>query len=164
MKYKVHIAYITADGKTIPAGIYDEKELDLAYARNRSIITAVDSTVKVIQEDTTINDIQTLVFTPDNSSLVSDVAAVTLLPEKQRVAVEKLKVNVVDADTLAALKHIGKATAQKVVDTRKQSPILHYDDLNKRVPLAKGKRWENVAALDFTASTQMDLSTHVKFV
>lgn len=164
MKYKVHIAYITPNGQIIKPGVYDETEIDVTIARSKTIITAVDATVKVVKEENPLNEMPTLQLYPTDESLVADVRDVVLTPVKEQIKVENLLINQVPAPKLEALKHIGKATVQKVLDLRQVQPFQSYDDLNHRVPLPKAKKWEDVALLDFASSRQMDMESNVKFI
>lgn len=154
MKYKVHIGFVTSDGVTIPPGEYTGVEFDMAEARRRSYVTTIISgkspTVKIekVPEDTL-----TKVTIGKNSG---DLPTIDLEQTSTVLSVEGFKVNYATESELINLKYVGKKAAKKVIEARKESWFVEYFDLNKRVPLHGGKRWEDVAFIDFSRPTKQD--------
>lgn len=155
MKYKVHFSYITPEGELVNAGIYTPDQIDISIARSRSIITPVDATVSI----TTTNPLdETYITTVDGTGIKSkaDVTEVVINPTKTLTKVTKVDINAISVEDLTKVKHIGKATAEKVIAARKVKPFESYQDLNNRVSLAKQKKWEDVAIIEFKFLPRVD--------
>ena len=54
----------------------------------------------------------------------------------------KLSINEATFEEIQALKGIGKAATNKVIEYRELAPFINYTDLNERVPLGFGNSWE----------------------
>jgi hypothetical protein len=55
----------------------------------------------------------------------------------------EVNVNTSTSFQIQTLKGIGKSTADRVVTLRESSPFIDYLDLNERVELAFGRKWED---------------------
>lgn len=144
MKYKVHTSYIDTTGSVVPAGEYDETQIDLAIARARSLVTLASANVKVTETNSyKATDIYV------DPVVNPEVKVVNMNPTMTTTTVEKIKINSANKDTLLEIKYVGKAMADKVIQARSTQRFDTYAELNSRVPLPKNVKWEDVSVIDF---------------
>ena len=148
MKYKIHTAYINNNGSIVKAGVYDESEIDLAEARNKTIITLTD-----VDLETTIRDREDLIINKkvNNASYEEGkyFKEITLEPKVELVQVKHIDVNNDSEDNISKIKYVGKALAKKAIAERKLSPFINYVDMDTRVPLSFNRKWQDISALVF---------------
>jgi DNA uptake protein ComE-like DNA-binding protein len=144
--YKVHVSYIDNNGVIIKDGTYNENEIDLAVARNKSIVTLVDATVN-IKTQKPKQELELVNFNSD-ISVLNSVSEVKINSENSTIKIIKIKINSIDIEELKNLKYIGKATAEKVIKYRENNKIKSYAQLDDIAPL-KSKSWEDITVIDF---------------
>lgn len=139
-KIKLRVTVYSAYGACYPPGIYMENNIPSRY-RKPEFITYLDTKE---EEVTKVNS----VFNPDNSDisiksapLSEKDADIEIKPSVEAPQKKYLLINEVDLQTLIDLDGVGKATAQKIVDLRKEVPFLNYLDLQDRVHLSFGRKW-----------------------
>jgi DNA uptake protein ComE-like DNA-binding protein len=162
MKYKLHTAYVNFHGTVVPAGVHDEKDIDLAEARRKSIVTLADieiPTKKVPEVDKVVE--KKFSATPDNSF---DITEKVLEPVTETVVKESLKINSATLEEIAALKYIGKITANKVVAERAKERFTTEMELDKRVPLKGGRHWQDIFDIDFETVVPYSNDNAIKYL
>lgn len=159
MNYKIHIAYVTTNGTVVTPGIYKDTEFDLAEARNKSIVTLENTSVEV-ETTPVVDDIPLVKLEP----IVSDISTIELKAVVSNVKATPVKINTAKESDLVALKHIGVKIAKKVIAERAVSKFVSYDDLDKRVPLTGGKKWQDITYLDFELPTELKTENILRFV
>lgn len=151
MKYKVHYAYINIKGQTIPAGVYEEEQLDLAEARNKTILTLYDIPDQVKVEKVS-DDIGVKVFNPRVANDFDGIKELKLEQEQSKVEKTAIKINSAHEDLIAAIKYVSQKTAKQVVELRAEKPFVSYVDLDERVPLKFNRKWQDLANIEFDYS------------
>jgi DNA uptake protein ComE-like DNA-binding protein len=148
-KYQVHTAYISSRIGIIQAGIYDEKELDMVEANQRSKVTlySPDGVAPAIIETTTVP-----------TELYSDVLGtkenfVELKPTVTLVEVKTIAINTISEKDLIKLPHIGKGIATKVMAAR---PFTSLKQLNDKVPLPRNRKWEDLFVIEIPVVETID--------
>ena len=141
--YKVHQAYINGNGKVIVAGEYNETEVDLAEARAKSIITLNSSNLQTV-----------VVEKPDEITIkkfniTNDILKITLEASMKNIKIQSIKINSTSYESIEQIKYVSSKTARKVIEIRDIKRFINYEDINKRVPLAMSRKWEDVTSLDF---------------
>lgn len=142
-QYKVHVAYVNANGTIIPAGIHEEGTFDLGEARYKSIVTMLD--VEVKQTTTKVDEMPVHKFNESSTELTS----VDMTAEVKTIKHDFLKINSADVNTITALKYVSKKNAEDVVRLRAAQSFESYADLNARVPLKFNRVWEDITPIDF---------------
>ncbi|MGL5923674.1 hypothetical protein [Chroococcidiopsis sp.] len=162
MLYKVHVPFVSQTGEIVQAGNYEEGMIDLAYARSRSIVTTGSDVPETVKPKPVPSDIRSEPFVLqglDNGGYV-----VRITPAVQEVKIDRLKINSASIEALKAIKSIGKAIATKVVTLRSEQRFDGYHDLNRRVPLSKGRKWEDVTPIDFEYSVPVNNTNNLRFI
>lgn len=137
-RYKIFPAYINGEGHTVPEGEYNEYEINLNEARQRSTVILVNaSDFQETKPDPVAIDIS---MTPNCDITFQNTTSV--------ISVKKLKINSCTASEIEALKFVGKVATQKIVEARKDAKIESYAQLDRIAPL-KSKKWEDIAVIDF---------------
>lgn len=141
--YTIHQSYINTNGALVPSGEYEENTFDLAEARAKSIVTLYIGSVekKEIEKPDTIS-LQK--FNTDSDFKVTRIESTSTIKQ-----IQYIRINSVEFEAINAIKYVSKKDAEKVITLRKEKRFQDYEDLNKRVPLAMGRKWEDLTALDF---------------
>jgi DNA uptake protein ComE-like DNA-binding protein len=150
MRYKIHTAYVSGNGSLVPAGTYDAEEINLIEARQRSIVTREDATVKITKTELPNAMPVTVIGEPPD--------VLDLTPEVIQTDVELVDINHINKTDLIALKYIGRKTAETVLEERDIRSFSGYGDLNKRAPLPRQRKWEDAHAIDFAVDDVLDNS------
>lgn len=152
MKYRVHYPYYcTARNVNVPAGVYDEKDIDLTIGRRLSMISPANLDVESPKVETKIDQVRDVVMNADPYG----VSEVNLNPEVQHVKLKKLKINSAPEAEIAAIKYVSKKNASDAVVERDDKKFTSYEDLNARVPLAFKRKWEDLTLVDFELLTEL---------
>lgn len=145
MKYKVHYTYLDSFGRLIQPGVYEDTDIDIAEARNKTVLTAVeiDSVIEAVQIEDKVNQLRV-------GNLSGDVVnEIRLEATVSNYKINTLDINKLSEADLINLKYITKATATKVIDERTKQPFINYADLDKRVPLKGVRKWQDIGAFTF---------------
>jgi hypothetical protein len=151
--YKIHPAYIDYQGKVVISGEYDETQIDVSEARLKSNCTLMNG-----HEFTKV-----LTLTPPQTTVFGAATVKEMFGTITQTVVEKIKVNTATLEQLTAIKFIGKATANKVIESRGEKRFNSYAELNSLVPL-KGKMWEDIIVADFEIPRLIDNQDIEKYV
>jgi hypothetical protein len=137
--YRIFPAYINSDGHTVLAGEYKEYEIDIAEARAKSTAILVNAS--------DFQNIQSTTAAPDINFITSNDVSFQNIPVI--ASVKKLKINSCEPSEIEALKFVGKVATQKITEARKDAKIVSYAQLDRIAPLKGGKKWEDIAVIDF---------------
>lgn len=147
--YRVHVGFITSNGVVVKPGVYPESELDIAEASRRSYVTVALNLVPDAA-DITVDKVESIEIKQSGGRIAnSDIAVVKLDAEVTSVRPVEIYINTADVKTIVDLKFVGQKTASRVINERQLAVFESYKDLNKRVPLGAGKKWEAVAHIKF---------------
>jgi DNA uptake protein ComE-like DNA-binding protein len=141
--YKVHIAYIDYNGRIIKPGVYNEKHIDTAEARHKSIITLEDINIEV-----KVTDIENAMAV-QKFNMDMEYKELEFNPVITKNKLDKLDINIATEDEIAKIKYVGKTSARKVIIERDKTPFTSYVDLDQRSPLVSKKSWSDIAAIEF---------------
>jgi DNA uptake protein ComE-like DNA-binding protein len=141
--YKIHIPYLSSSGKTYMAGNYEEGTFDLSEARTKSFVTLVD--VEVATESKPTDNLHTQKFNDESAEL----PIFEIEPEVSVNTFSTLKINSADIKDIEGLKYVSKKTAEAVIAERGVSKFSSYEDLNTRIKLKLGRKWEDITIIDF---------------
>ena len=137
-KYRIFPAYLNSSGFLVPEGVYDETEIDIIEARQKSTAILINAS--------DFQNIQPTTAAPDINFIASNDVSFQNIPVI--VSVKKLKINSCEPSEIEALKFVGKVATQKIVEARKDAKIETYSQLDRIAPL-KSKKWEDIAVIDF---------------
>lgn len=157
-RYRVLIGYVSYTGEVIQPGEYTNLQIDLAEARNKSMVVDVDSNVKLdIDSGLHQNTIRDIKLTSSSYKDVDAIGEIKLEPVIQHIQVNTVKINSASLEELTALKFVAEKTASLVIKEREKSHFTNYIDLNKRVPLRGRRKWEDIAVIDFSSNPKLNI-------
>ena len=175
LNYEVMVAYISYTGALVRAGTYPETDIDVAEARCKSYIRlvkskkgsvnsatkeAVDPNVEItrIYPETSTSPVELSVeekdlaaeqYSDDPYKGQGDIPKIVMDGNPTVIKIETVNINTATREELIDLKYVGKATAAKAIKSRGEKPFSGLSDLDKRVPLAAGRSWEETGVLVF---------------
>lgn len=159
MEYKVQIGFITSDNEVIKPGIYKSSDIDLAEARKKSIVTAVNANNFIASSPNPDDTIEVKQF----YSQPQDIDTKIIQPTIEIKKINAIKINSADIKEIESIKFVGKKTAEAVIKNREDKPFANYIDLDTRVPLRGNRKWQDIAALDFEFKFKTTLMNTVEF-
>lgn len=152
MKYKVHYPYYCpVRNINYEIGVYEEAELDLVTARRLTMISPANLDVEVKVEPVKELRVEQTTINADPLGMQE----LNLEASVNQVKFVKLKINSASEKDIADVKYVSKKNAADVIEERAKSRFTSYEDLDKRVPLAFKRKWQDLTLVDFELLTEL---------
>ena len=152
--YRIFPTYITYEGIVIHSGEYSEVEINIDEARLKSTAILVNAS--------DFSSIKDLTSTPNRVLNNTGDFDRTLNATITKVEVSKLKINTCSSKAIEDLKFVGRITAQKILEARKDDKISTYAQLDIIAPLKNNKVWQDISVIDFELPEPIKESLYLK--